>query len=127
MPAPRRSKYHSRITICASGHRHSSRLEAEYCDQLRLLKKAGEITGYESQKRFELKVNGHLISAHVVDFLVTAKDGKSEVHETKGYATRDWTIKRKLFEAIYPQIKYYVVVNERRQGWWKPKKTTKTS
>ena len=33
-----------------------------------------------------------------------------EIHEVKGFATRDWQIKAKLFEALYsPEIEYIVI------------------
>jgi hypothetical protein len=105
-------KYHSRATTCNSGHKHASRIESEYCQQLHLLEKAKQIISYKSQVAFNLEVNGKLICKHIVDFLVMTKKGE-EVHEVKGFATRDWKLKRKLFEAIYPQIKYYVITNRR--------------
>ena len=114
-------KYHNRWTRCSSDHNHASKLEAEYCDQLRLLKKTHNIVGYEVQQKFELKVNGKHICNHIVDFLVYTNKllvescpglqeaYQPEVHETKGFVTRDWKIKRKLFEALYPGIKYIVI------------------
>lgn len=101
-------KYRSRATICFSGHKHPSKIEANYCDQLRLLQKAGQIISYKCQVKFDLAVNGKLICRHIVDFLVMTDKGE-EVHEVKGFATRDWKLKRKLFKVLYPQIKYYVI------------------
>ena len=105
----RYNKYKNKSCSCHAGHNHDSRLEARYCDQLGLLVRAGEIKGYQTQKTFDLKVNGKKICGHRVDFLLDMNDGTQEVRETKGWATPEWKIKHKLFEANYPTIKYVVV------------------
>lgn len=89
--------------------------ERNYCDQLNLLEKAGAIKSYKTQVSFNLVIEGKHICRHIVDFLVMNKKGIVEVHETKGYVTRDWTLKRKLFEVLYPAIPYIVITNERRK------------
>jgi hypothetical protein len=101
---------------------HGSRFEATYCDQLKLLVKAKEIASFEYSKRFILKVNEKTICEHWPDFLVTLNDGSQEIHETKGFATKDWSLKRKLFEALYPHIPYIVIVEQRRMPPWIEKK-----
>jgi hypothetical protein len=73
-----------------------------------------EIKSYEVEHTFDLEVSGQLICKHRVDFLVVTREGIPEVHEFKGYATKDWKLKRKLFMALYPGIKYHVIGN--RQG-----------
>jgi hypothetical protein len=85
-----------------------SRLEAGHCDKLHLCFKAGEIEAIETQARFSLDVNGIHIANHYVDFYVLWKTGEREVIESKGFETAEWAMKRKLFEALYPQIKYTV-------------------
>lgn len=111
----RRVKYNNSSCTCNQGHLHDSRGEASYCNDLELLKKAGEIKGYENQVTFDLVVNGKTICEHRVDFLVTTNSGKKEVNEFKGFATDVWNLKRKLFEAVYPDIKY-IVVREKKGG-----------
>ena len=104
-------------------HQHGSRFEADYCDQLKLLVKAGEIQEFEYSVRYILKVNDKTICEHWPDFLVTRNDGGQEVHETKGFATKEWGLKRKLFEALYPNIPYIVIVQQqKRRPSWMPKK-----
>lgn len=104
--SPRIKGYQS--CSCFQSHMHDSRGEAQYCNQLHLLKKAGEIANIETQKTFELKVNNRKICSHRVDFLVITNDGKWEVHEYKGFGTQVWQLKKKLFEACYPLIPYIV-------------------
>lgn len=109
------NKYKAKKYNCKQGHIHDSRDEGNYCNELALLKKAGEILDYNIQIKFDLVVNGFLICKHIVDFVVITKENKKEVHEYKGYATRGWRIKQKLFIALYPEIKYIVVRNLKRK------------
>ena len=108
--------------VCGSGHRHDSKEEACYCDQLALLQKAGEILGYELQKTFKLEVNGQLICRHRVDFLVYTLTGQ-EVHEYKGAHFLKpgqgdvWKIKRRLFEILFPGICYKTISKQTGGGY----------
>ena len=102
-------KYHNQRTPCLSRHEHASKLEANYCNQLRLLVKAKKYKEYTSQVRFPLDINGNHICDIVVDFLVMENNEKLVVHETKGYVTRDWKLKHKMFMALYPRIDFIVI------------------
>jgi hypothetical protein len=106
------SKYKNKKTECLLHHLHDSKFEASHCDKLLFLVRAKEIISYEIQKRFPLHVNHFFICNHIVDFLVHLEDDQMRVEETKGAKTKDWVIKKKLFEAIYPNIKY-VVINKK--------------
>lgn len=105
----KRSKYGAKRTKCLLGHSHPSMLECEYCNVLQERKRSGEIKDFEYNRRFELRVNGKLIGYHKPDFLVTNNNNTFEVHETKGFETSDWILRRNLFEAIYPNIPYIVI------------------
>ena len=118
----KKMKYPNKWTTCRQGHRHQSKYEARYCNDLALLIKAREIAYYDTQVRFEIEVHKKHICWYVADFLITAKDGSSEVHETKGHWTKDAKLKRKLFEACYPHIKYIVI---KQKGWKRKWHTTK--
>jgi len=104
-----KTKYGSDSCHCNQGHIHQSRKEARYCDSLGYLKRAKEIKDYEIQKKFDLSVNGVHICNYYVDFLVTLMDGTQQAEEVKGFSTDTWLIKKKLFEALYPKVKYVVV------------------
>jgi len=90
-------------------HSHDSAGEANYCVKLQLLQKAGEIKSFQSQKFFEFYIGGKKICGHRVDFLIDHNDGTQSVAEFKGFSTQLWVIKKKLFEALYPEIPYNVV------------------
>lgn len=88
------------------GTRYHSRKEAAYAATLDMLKKAHgpeRVKSWERQIRVPLTVNGIHVCNWYVDFLVTYEDGTEEYHEVKGYATDVYQLKRKLFEAIYPE------------------------
>ena len=106
----RSHKYNAASCKCYSGHIHDSRLEARVCDRLLAMVQGGEIESYERQVNFDLLAYGIKICAHRVDYVLTHKNNSLEVWEVKGYATPEWRIKKKLFEANYPHIKYTVVV-----------------
>lgn len=108
-PHQQMSKYRNQTCKCIQGHIHHSRGEAQYCTKLYAMMQHQEIRSYEIQKCYRLDVNGHHICNHYVDFLVFMNDGKQEVHEFKGFATTEWMLKKRLFEAVYPDIPYIVI------------------
>lgn len=108
---PKRLKYNNKSSRCISEHWHQSIKEAQYCNQLYMLKKNGDIKDYEREIDFELRVHGIKICIIRVDFVVWDKSGEKVVHEVKSYPTMTpvWNLKRKLFEALYPTIPYIVI------------------
>jgi len=104
-------KYRNKTCHCRQGHLHDSIKEANYCNELELMKKAGEIEEYKSQVKFDLRVNDQKVCAMIVDFLVTTAAGDKEVHEVKSKITMTstWNVKRKLFEALHEDINYVVI------------------
>lgn len=90
------------------GVMYASKAEARYAARLDLLKRAGAIKGWERQVRVPLRVNGKLVCTIVPDFKVWDSKGWWYV-ETKGFATAVWKLKRKLLQAIHPDVDYRVV------------------
>ena len=109
------NKYNNQTCRCSSGHGHDSRFEASYCEQLKMLQQTGEIREYKTEPRYDLTVNGKHITTHYPDFLVTNNQGEDEIHEVKGAETDVWRIKKKLFEALYPETPYHVIKDGRRK------------
>ena len=110
----RRGKFNARKTEF-NGRKFDSKHEASVAFELEAQKRAGEIRGYRCQVPFDLKVAGHKICTHVVDFVVTLNDGSQKILEAKGFATDVWRIKRNLFIALHPEIPYEVVTA--RPAW----------
>lgn len=117
------NKYHSE-TQTVDGISFHSKFEAGYYSQLKIEKRTKLIKDFKRQVAFDLsaavfeKTSDPLLSVvsgyrkvcvHIVDFLVTLPDGSHEVREVKGFATAEWDLKRKLFEANYPHIPYKVI------------------
>ena len=104
-----KNKYGAKKTTCHQGHSHPSMLEADYCDTLHLVAKSDKrIRSIEYNKPYDLSVNGVKICVHRPDWTVMTAEGV-EVHEAKGMPTPSWRLKKKLFEALYPNIKYVVI------------------
>lgn len=102
-------KYKARRTVCRLGHYHPSNVEKEYCDKLQMLKEALHIQDFEYQKSYDLNLGGKSFGAHKPDFTITEASGNVVIHEVKGVITQAWLMKKKLFEACYPDIKYIVI------------------
>lgn len=102
----KRSKYGAE-SCNYGGAKFHSRKEAAYAATLDILKKSKSpnerVSSWKGQVRVPLMVNGKTVCTWIVDFLVTYADGTEEWHEVKGYATDVYQLKRKLFEALYPE------------------------
>jgi len=104
-----KNKYNSIWTKCNQGHNHQSKIEAAYCNDLNLLKKVKKIIDYKTQIKIPLIVNDILICNHIIDFEIINNNGNKEFHEVKGMETKDWKLKKKLTEILYPTINYVVI------------------
>lgn len=103
------TKYRAKKTI-VDGIVFDSKAEAEYYCTLKLLERAGEIVGFETQPRYEIipsfiGPDGKKVQAthYVADFKVKYKDGREEVIDVKSKVTKTpvYRLKKKLFELRY--------------------------
>lgn len=95
------------IKTVIDGIKFDSKAEAtRYCE-LKLLDRAGEITELQLQPSFELvpKTATENRVIYKADFSYK-ENGKTVVEDVKGYRTRDYNIKRKLFKWLYPHIDF---------------------
>ena len=99
------NKYRNKkITI--DGIEFDSKKEGYRYKELRLLERAGLIKDLKLQVKFELqpsfKLNGKTIRAinYIADFTYI-KDGKVVVVDTKGFRTKEYLLKKKLFQYKY--------------------------
>lgn len=108
----KRNKYGAESTTY-DGNRYDSRKEAAYAATLDMLRKAKipseRVKSYERQVRIPLEVNGVTVAHWRIDFVVTYADGSVRYEEVKGYETPEYRIKRRLFEAIYPERELKVI------------------
>ena len=105
----RRRGWGSAVKTVYDGVLYASKAEARYAQHLDLLKAARQIRGWERQVRWPLIVEGVKICTIVPDFKVLKKGGGFKIVEVKGFVTPVWRLKRKLFEALHPEVEYVVV------------------
>lgn len=101
-----RSKYNAQ-KIWVDGILFDSKAEADYYCQLKLLLRAGEITGYCRQARFLITegVNGERGTEYVTDFIIFYPNGNYQIVDVKGKETDVFKIKEKAFREKYPKLK----------------------
>ena len=105
-----KTKYHNKKTTI-NGITFDSKLEAKRYNELKLLEKANLIRDLILQPSFELqptfKKNGETIRAitYKADFqYYDIKKERIIVEDTKGMKTKDYILKKKLFEYIYKDL-----------------------
>lgn len=88
-----------------NGREFASKREASHAALLDAMKHSKNpqqrVKSVVYQYRIPVVVNGVKICAYVADFYVSFADGHKEIHETKGFRTREYILKKKLVEAIY--------------------------
>lgn len=97
--------------------RNDSKFEAGKAWELQMLEKAGEIVNFQEQVKIELIVNGYLVTNYYIDFVIKHIDGTIEYLETKGFATPEWKLKWKLFEALYDKPGNKLTVEYQGKSW----------
>lgn len=92
----KKNKYGAKKTSI-DGHCFDSLKEANYYEELKLRLKAGEIKGFCLQPIFILAPNLKYKS----DFIVFNNDGTSEIIDVKGMRTKEYSVKKRVFEDKY--------------------------
>ena len=99
--------------IMINGHMFPSHREAEYYLTYKAMLDDGEIVNLELQPRFVLipaytnHAGKKIRPCHyTADFLLTYPDGRQKVVEVKGFRTRDYMLRRKLFEWKYREYEF---------------------
>lgn len=100
---PGKSKYRNKRHANGCG----SKREGNRLESLRLLERAGQISGLQTQVPFELipskrRPDGRLELAvkYIADF-VYSENGSRVVEDSKGFRTPDYIIKRKLMLSVH--------------------------
>ncbi len=104
------SKYYSKKVV-VDGITFDSKKEANRYSELKMLEKAGKIKDLKLQHQFVLqppfRKNGKAIRAitYVADFTYyDLEKMKNVVEDVKGYKTDVYSMKKKMFEYIYPDL-----------------------
>ena len=107
----RRSKYGAVKTV-VDDITFASRAEARRYSELKLLVRANEISELRLQPRYPFVVLGSKICTYVGDFEYRDSNGCTVCEDVKGVRTPEYIIKRKLFLAIYKEIKHVEVTKK---------------
>lgn len=109
------NKYRAKKTPCAHGHVHASRREANRCNELHLLERAGQITGLQQQPVFRFIINGKTVKMEnghdaklTADFSYVEK-GRKVVEDSKGFVVRDFPLRWALAKALWPSVDWRIV------------------
>lgn len=94
-------KYKNQKTV-VDGITFDSKKEGQRYAQLKLMEKSGYISNLKLQVPYQLipKQNGERAVKYIADFTYI-ENGRLIVEDTKGYKTRDYILKRKLFKYLY--------------------------
>lgn len=90
-------KYNAKAVVI-DNIRFSSKKEAKYYSELKLAQKSGELSYFLRQVPFDLP--GGI--KYRVDFAEFWKNGDIRYVDVKGYKTKEYIIKKKLVESLYP-------------------------
>lgn len=91
-PGSKPAKYHNQKTV-VDGISFDSKAEARRYCELKLLLKADKIRGFNRQPSFVLP--GGI--RYRPDFMVCGKDGRLWVEDVKGFETKEFKLKQKLW------------------------------
>lgn len=103
------TKYKAIKTVI-DGYRFDSKAEGSYYLLLKEKQRRGEIQGFKLQPKFVLQEsfekNGKKYRpiTYKADFEVIHNDGSIEIIDVKGFVTKEFAIKLKLFEKRYPDL-----------------------
>jgi hypothetical protein len=110
MAGKKPSKYRNRRTK-VDGITFDSKAEANRYIELKSLQAAGQVRWFIRQPRFLLQEgfekDGRTFSPieYVADFLICWADGSITVEDVKGMRTREYRMKRNMFEKRYPTLR----------------------
>lgn len=88
-----KSKYGA-IKTSVDGHTFDSKKEADYYQELKIRLQSGDIKGFCLQPVFILAPG----LKYKADFIVFNNDGTAEIVDTKGFKTKEYIAKKKVFE-----------------------------
>ena len=94
--ASKKTKYRANKTS-VDGHTFDSKKEAEYHCNLKMRLQAHDIKGFCLQPIFMLAQG----LKYKADFIIFNNDNTTEVIDVKGYKTKEYIVKKKVFEEKY--------------------------
>jgi len=110
----RKNKYGNKKTTI-DGIEFDSKKEAEYYLKLKQQKADGEISHFGLQPEYELQPRFHKNGKtyrpikYIADFIIKNNDGTYEIVDIKGVETKDFKIKKKMFEFKFPELELKII------------------
>jgi hypothetical protein len=104
---PKYNKYGNKKTQVGD-RLFASKKEARRYQELLLLAEHGEIRDLRLQVPFKMVVGGIKICTYIADFVYHDQTGGVVVEDSKGYETREFKLKAKLFRALFPNYKLLI-------------------
>lgn len=83
------------------GIRFSSKKESRRYSELKLMERAGEISGLSLQPKFPIVINGVKVCNYLADFSYLLADGMRRVEDVKGFKTPIYNLKKRLVKAVH--------------------------
>lgn len=111
------NKYHNK-GASMFGINFRSKAEQQCAMYLQSELQAKKILQWTYEVPYRIQIEGIHICDIIPDFTVWAQGGSKEIFEVKGgraTMTPEWRLKRKLFMALYPEIKYKVVTGSGKE------------
>ena len=87
------------------GVTYDSKKEADEAKWIDSEIRYGRIASVERQIRIRCEINDTKICDYIIDFIITYPDGVKEYIDVKGMRTPVFNLKKKLVEALHPNIK----------------------
>lgn len=104
------SKYRNKPTM-VDGKRFASKAEAKYYVGLLARFMAGEVKIIIRQPSIDLPGN----IKYRADFLIVLDDGSVDIIDVKGFITKEFKLKAKLFKSKYPGVNFYLETKKGRK------------
>lgn len=107
-----KSKYGAQKTV-VNGVKYDSKKESKRGQELEYMEKIGKISNLQRQVKFVLQ-DGYINNkgqkirpiCYFADFQYTDENGQKIVEDSKGFRTKEYVLKKKMFQFKYPEYKF---------------------
>lgn len=98
---PQRGHKYGAKRITIDGHTFPSLAEGRRYEELKLMQQQGHIKHLTLQPRYQIRIDGVLITTYVADFRYQdVETGETVVEDVKGFKTPVYKLKRKLMQVV---------------------------
>lgn len=99
--APQKRHKYGAKKITIDGHTFPSLAEGRRYEELKLMQQQGHIKHLTLQPRYQIRIDGVLVTTYVADFRYQdVETGETVVEDVKGFKTPVYKLKRKLMQVV---------------------------